>query len=295
MTPSIFPLLPREDYDQMKGWNASLLKVALNQTPAHAWRQFLDPARSPSKETPAMRIGTLTHLALLEPEEWARVVPCSFGSTTKAFASAQAEAEAQGKRIAQDSEHDLASGMAASVRSHPILSSYFPEEGHQLNELTISWETPSGSQCRARLDAVRWTGEHLWIGDLKTTFDAGWDEFGRSAVNYNYLLQAAFYSDGIKACRPQLEALLNLPEGLLSSVPTVFEFVAIEKEAPYLIARYHLTEEQESMGRKMYEKALGLVEAAASIDYWAGYDVVPKPLELPGWADRSIARLLGEA
>lgn len=285
------PRLSREQYEAFGGWNASLLKVALSKTPAHAFRAFLAPDREPSNETPAMRVGTLVHLALLEPPAFEEVLVTDKGTTTKAYQLELAQAEADGRRLVPLKERDLAAAMAAAIRSHPNVGAHFPKDGHDLNELSLCWTTADDVKCRARLDALRWTGSSLWIGDLKSAADAGPDEFGRSAVNFNYLLQAAFYADGVRACGESLDDLLDLPAGTTKACPMTFEFVVVEKEPPHNVARYVVTPDQIALGRRMYERALTLVEAARLTDYWPGYDYAARPLELPPWAERSIARL----
>lgn len=285
------PGLSREQYEALGGWNASLLKLAVSRTPAHAYRQYLDPDREPGPETAALRVGTLTHEALLEPAVFASHATTDKGATTKAYALELAQAEADGIRLVQTKERDLAAGMADAIRSHPILGPRFPVEGHEMNELSLSWLTDDRVKCRARLDALRWLGDGLWIGDLKTAADADPDEFGRSAVNYNYLLQAAFYVDGVRACGESLDELLDLPAGTVRSSPLTFEFVVVEKERPHSVARYVVGDDHVALGRRMYERGLALVESSAAIDYWPGYDCAARPLELPGWAERTIARL----
>jgi exodeoxyribonuclease VIII len=286
-TGQVHSTLDRAGYDAITGWNASLLKVAITRTPAHAWAAFLDPLRSPSKDTPAFRIGTLLHTAVLEPDVWQQIIPCSSGSTTKAFAAAVKEAAADGKTVAQASEYDLAAAMAQAIVTHPALGTLMaPTPEHlALNELTLCWtDATTGQQCRGRLDAVRITDYEIVILDLKTTADASSAEFGRSAAKYGYLLQAAFYSDGLFHCSRSLEQLLNLPPGKLIGKPVVFEFVAVEKEAPHLVARYRLTADQLQAGRQLYRKALEMVSTAEALGWWPGYDTAPAPLELPGWA-----------
>jgi hypothetical protein len=294
MVNAAIPQLPRQQYDELQGWNASLLKVVLGKTLGHAWRQCLDPDR-PQIDSAAFRIGSYTHEVLLEPEVIQRYVVTEKNTTTKAYALELAEAEAKGQSLAQLKELDLARAMGHAVRQHPALGDRFPGDGHFLNELTLSWSAAGGEQCKSRLDAVRWLADHLWVGDIKTTSgSADPGEFGKNAVNYNYILQAAFYTDALSACRSSLEAILDLAEGTLAKVPIVFEFVVVEKDPPHAVARYVVTDDQMQLGRAMYERALSMVESARSIDFWPDYPVKAKALELPPWADRVLSRLAEE-
>lgn len=296
MTPPVAYLeLPRETYDSLDAWNASFLKLAIQRTPAHAWNAYRAPDRAPSKDSPAFRIGTLLHEALLEPAVWQRIQPCSSGASTKAFAEAVKAAAADGKTIAQASEYDLAHAMSAAVLQHPVLGSYFEPtpENVALNELTLTWtDHNTGLRCKARLDALRITDEEILVLDLKTTQDAGPLEFGRSAASYGYLLQGAFYADAAYYCGRAIEEALGLPEGQLIGRAVTFEFVAVEKEAPNQIARYRLTADQAVMGRRLYQRGLSQVSVATNLNWWHGYDTAPAPLELPNWAWAQMEQLL---
>lgn len=289
-------LLPRAKYDEMQGvCNASLCKVALLKTPAHAWNAFLAPNRPPSQEQPRFRIGTHLHQRILEPQIWEQIIPCSSGATTKAFAEAVKAAAANGKTVAQASEYELADAMGKSILSHPAVGAYFEptEDNLKLNEITLTWVDPvTEMSCRGRLDAIRILDEEILVIDLKTTVDAGPQEFGKSAANFLYLLQASFYCDAVHYNRFKLEEVLGLPLGSLNDRPIAFEFVCVEKEQPHQVARYRMTAEQADMGRKLYQKALNLVKTATSLNWWSGYDNAPQPLQLPNWAWSQMEQLL---
>jgi hypothetical protein len=66
--PQVFSGLPREAYDALPGWNASLLKVVLSKSPAHAWSEFINPDREITEDAGQFLIGNLFHCRLLEPE-----------------------------------------------------------------------------------------------------------------------------------------------------------------------------------------------------------------------------------
>ena len=283
--------LPREGYDQIKAWNASLLKVVIKQTPAHAWQQFFSGAER--GDTPAFRIGTMLHEAILEPKVFANYVTCEHGSRTKAYKEAMADAKAKGQQIAATSEHELALSMATAIRNHPILGSRFGPDTEDLNEVTLQWET-DGKPCKARLDCLRWLPQRkcLWIGDLKTTNDGGWDSFGRAALDYLYILQAAFYADGTYACRRSIEQHLQLEPGELDGCSIEFEFICVEKAEPFLVSRYLMTDDLATTGRSLYEAALERSQTAKELDYWPGYDSTAQSLELPPWADRVVEKML---
>jgi hypothetical protein len=56
------------DYHADPAISASHLKAVM-QSPYHYWSRFLDPKRPPMEPTSAMRLGSLAHCAVLEPDE----------------------------------------------------------------------------------------------------------------------------------------------------------------------------------------------------------------------------------
>lgn len=333
--PQAFAGLPREAYDALPGLNASLLKVALAKSPAHAWAAFLDANKEQEEEQAQFLIGNLFHCRLLEPElfdsryltlpEDAPKRPTAkqleppkpgrngvVNTATKAYAAWE---EAQLRKAwwdefmashpgAEDAQNvsakDLALGdaLANAVLGHPVLGPRFADtpQNRAGNELTLTWiDSLTGARCKARLDAVRFLGDRLWIGDLKSAMDAGpgQDHFGRAAANFDYCLSAAWYLDAAFFCRAAIEELLGLPEGALILAGREFEFVAVEKAhpRPEFVGRYLLTEEQADIGRRMARRSLEICVQAEASGWWAGYDSAAQPLELPGYAWKRMERL----
>jgi hypothetical protein len=337
--PQVFSGLPREAYDALPGWNASLLKVVLSKSPAHAWSEFINPDREITEDAGQFLIGNLFHCRLLEPELFDQrylVLPAdapkrptvkqlegpkpkkdgTYNTETTAYANWQDamvraawwrafEAEHPGAGTAQDvSDKDLGLGdaLAGAVLAHPVLGPRFDDtpQNRAGNELTLTWVDPlTGARCKARLDAVRFLGDRLWIGDLKSAMDAGPgpDHFGRAAANFDYCLSAAWYRDAAQVCRAGIEELLGLPEGALILAPNgyEFEFVAVEKAhpRPEFIGRYILSDEQAELGRRMARRALETAVQAEASGWWPGYDSAATVLELPGYAYQRMERLAG--
>jgi len=335
--PQVFSGLPREAYDQLPGWNASLLKVVLSKSPAHAWSEFINPDREQQEDAGQFLIGNLFHCRLLEPELFDQrylVLPPdapkrptvkqlegpkprkdgTYNTETIAFANWQDamareawwkafEAKHPGAGTAQNvSDKDLALGdaLAGAVLAHPVLGPRFADtpQNRAGNELTLTWRDPlTGARCKARLDLVRFLGDRLWIGDLKSAMDAGPgpDHFGRAAANFDYCLSAAWYRDAAQFCRAEIEALLGLPEGALILAPNgyEFEFVAVEKThpRPEFVGRYLLSDEQAELGRRMARRALETAVQAEASGWWPGYDSAATVLELPGYAYQRMERL----
>ena len=65
-----FAELPREAYDQLPGYNYSLLKVIWSYCPYKAWLDFRDPNRPARERKEHFLHGDLHHCHLLEPEKY---------------------------------------------------------------------------------------------------------------------------------------------------------------------------------------------------------------------------------
>lgn len=333
--PQVFAELPRAAYDELPGLNASLLKLALSKSPAHAWAVFKDPNREIEEEVNQFLIGNLFHCRVLEPEQFNKrylilpedapkrptakqLEPPKSGrngqvnTATKAYAAWEEaqqrnawwhefEAAHPGAKSAQNvNANDLALGdaLASAVLQHPVLGPRFAAttQNRAGNELTLTWlDSLTGARCKARLDSLRFLGDRLWIGDLKSAMDAGPgpDHFGKAAANFDYCLSAAFYLDAVFYCARAIEELLSLADGALITVPREFEFVAVEKTNPRheFIGRYILTEEQADIGRRMYRRSLDLCVQCEASSWWPGYDSAAQPLKLPPYAWKRMERL----
>ena len=334
--PQAFAELPREAYDELPGWNASLLKLALSKSPAHAWAEFKDPNREEKEDANQFLIGNLFHCRLLEPEQFDKrylILPedapkrptakqleppkpgrnGQVNTATKAYAAweeaqlrkawwQEFEAAHPGAETAQNvNAKDLALGdaLASAVLRHPVLGPRFGDtpQNRAGNELTLTWvDSLTGTRCKARLDSLRFLGDRLWVGDLKSAMDAGPgpDHFGKAAANFDYCLSAAFYLDAAYFCRAAIEELLGLPEGALIMVGREFEFIAVEKTHPRqeFVGRYILTDEQADIGRRMARKALDLCVQCEASGWWPGYDSAAVPLQLPAYAWTRMERLV---
>jgi len=111
--------------------------------------------------------------------------------------------------------------------------------------------------------------------DLKSTEDASAEAFQRSAWNWRYWVQAAWYMDGVEQATGQR--------------PDAFVFAAFEKAAPYAPAFYFADELMLDMGRKEYRRLLRILAECKATDTWGGYDTAVTPLTVPLWAAKAAA------
>jgi hypothetical protein len=128
-------------------------------------------------------------------------------------------------------------------------------------QLKIRWQCrSSGIWRRAMLD--RYLPQQRIIIDLKTSRDSSPKSFARDAWNYHYASQAAWYQDAIEAMNDDGEIL-----------PVVF--IVCQKEPPYTVRLYELSETFIDLGRQRNEHALYRYQSCKEAAKW----------EAPGEAD----------
>jgi len=239
----------------------------VHKAPAVYWDQKLNP-RAEKHETPAMRLGSMIHMRVLERE--------LFGSTyahapavdrrTKAGKEAwQSFIDANiGKQIMTDDEGILVEKIGRAVDKSPIASSLL--DGAEI-ESSFFWDD-NGLACKCRADAIRSDGVVI---DLKTTTDASPRGFLRSVMNFRYHVQAAYYLDGISRFQ---EA-------------NSFVLIAVEKTAPFLVGVYLMPQQLVDLGRHEYRKDLETFRQCQAADQWPGLPDEIQVLDVPGWIDGS--------
>jgi hypothetical protein len=239
----------------------------INRAPSlYAYRKS-----NPHETTPAMRLGTLTHTAVLEPDRFASEVIARPEGIDRRTSAGKAdwfafELEAKGREIITFEEVAKLEAIRDAVHAHPAAAKALG--GSPTIEQSIFWtDATTGVDCRCRPDAVTAGGV---IVDLKTCCDASPEGFAKSIVQYRYHVQAAFYSDGYRA------AFGEAPKG--------FAFIAVETEAPYLVAVYVASADMVERGRLAYQANLETFRECLATDTWPGYSSSPLTLDLPKWA-----------
>ncbi len=247
----------------------------LLRSPKHYWSKKVDPARiETSYETPAMRLGTAVHMAALEPDRFGQVYGEGpmVSRSTKVWKEAQAATKA---KLLPPDEFRLITGIVRSLHDHDAASkALFRGKGE--NEATfITKDIPSGIDLKCRADRVTSTG---FLIDLKTTQDASARAFGKSVVNFNYHLQAAFY--------------MRCVEEATGTCPMGFVFVAVEKEPPYACQVFLADDEMLNIGTKKVDDLLSQLRSFTEkfgTSPWPSYSQQVQKLSLPEWALRDLS------
>jgi len=147
-------------------------------------------------------------------------------------------------------EHDLA--MQLLTGGHSEVSAYAVDDA-------------TGVMRRCRFDYLH---DDLGV-DYKTSFTSDPREFGRSAANFGYHQQDAWYRDVAYDLGYPLRGFL---------------FVVQMKEPPYLVSVCELTPDAVQRGRDLNQRALEMFRDCTDSDIWPGWGDDIHPIDLPAWA-----------
>jgi hypothetical protein len=256
--------IPDDAYSTHAGLSQSGAKELL-RSPAH-FKQYLE--RDRSEQTPAQRLGTLIHLASLQPKVFDAtiVVAPECDKRTKEgkeiFAAFQSSLKPGQEAISQkDSELVTNVSIAARAGLDKLMKDLDGE--YMITEVPMVGRV-NGTDIKGRLDAIITTksGKRIVV-DIKTTMDAGAESFGRDIANYKYFLQQAWYTTLAHADQ--------------------FVFLAVEKDAPNCWACYQLDEASHQKGLVLMNSAIDLFKSCNTFKQFPGYPQEVQTLSLPKW------------
>jgi exodeoxyribonuclease VIII len=263
--------LPEGQYRAAEGISKSLLDwIAPPRTPAH-YRAKVDGLIA-DEQTPAMRLGSMIHRAILEPETVAGawvVKPEGMNFATKEGKEWKA---AQTQPIITADEDATIVGMRDSVHAHPAVKRVL---ANARTEVSLFANGEDGVLRKARIDALPESGNV--IVDIKSCQSADPDMMAKSVVSYRYDVQAAYYLDICK---------------LLGIDKSEFLFVCVEKQPPYAVAVYALDQDAIEWGRKQYQRDLATIKHCEAEDHWPSFTQDITTLALPAWAQKQMEAVL---
>jgi len=255
--------MPASDYHKVEALSASGAKLLL-RSPAH----YIAAKTAPKEPTAAMRLGTLTHALILEPEkfdaEFAVMPKFDRRTTIGKKAAEEFEQDHVGKTIVDELAYEKARAIAASTRRHPLVAQGLTN-GHA--EVSLFWDQ-HGVPCKARCDYM--TGSAIL--DVKTCSDASPEGFARQIANFQYHLQAAHYAAGFRE--------------VVGWELDRFIFIAVESDAPHAVGVYSLDARSLQSGRLLMERAAAAYHVALkqAQDAPAFYSDMLVEIGVPTWA-----------
>lgn len=269
--------VPANEYHAWPAASSSGLHILATQTPAHL-RHYLDTCGGESSES--QELGTLVHLAVLEPEKFTAGVIAApvcdrrtkLGKETwEAFQSEHSSKWAVNRDL-----FGQVVEMRDSIMAHPTAREMF--EGKGISEASGVW-VEDGMTCKFRTDRLTMLGGWGVVADLKTTRDAARRQFERSIFQYGYYIQGAHYLAGCEAVAPQVAG----------SQHRRYMFVCIENVAPYCVAVYELDDYAIEEGEIQRKRALAIWRKCQETGEWPGYGDGADVVGLPAWATKVFA------
>lgn len=234
---------------------------------------------TPPRGTAAMRFGTLAHMRVLEPEEFARrvwVCPANFNTRTNAGRAELADVRARGMIECDAEDAARIEGCADALMRHGVARQMIERCER---EVTFTWreevrlpDDVLSLDCRARIDLYVERSGRALIGDLKTTDDPSPQAFARSVASYRYHYQPPFYA------RPVRQLL---------GVEPSFRFIAVRSRPPHEVVVYKVEPDDIVAADKLVTRALQRLAQCVLTDTWSSpWDDASKmmSLHLPRWA-----------
>lgn len=289
----IYRDLPAREYHSIFAASSTTLR-ALMRSPAHAMTR--------KEPTPALIFGNACHLAVLQPDlfakEFAVADQCS-AKTGKGKQCSNGGKACRGgswfcgihdpgdfdghatdeRTILSKDDYDRARRVADAVRAHPAARELL--DARTDTELSAFWLDPAtGVYCKARADITIDTAD--CITDLKTTMDASPEGFAGSLWKFRYDIQAGHYTRGMAATHKFYHE---------------FRFIAVEKEDPFAVGVYSLSIDDIIPAIDQLDILLRKWKACddeGDAGWQRGYSEKVVRLELTGWAKKKRDEALDE-
>lgn len=270
----LHPTMPAERYHSIAAMSAGGLK-RMRQSPAHFYGQQLDPNRPPHGDpTPAMKAGTLFHVALFEPGEIASryVIKPDGMSFASKEGKAWRDAQPAGVETIDADALAKAKTQARNVRANADVAALMSEGMPEASAFWIDPET--GELCKCRPDWCSPAGDGVVLVDGKSCPDASPEGFARTAWNMGYLHTAAWYIDGFQAATGQRVY--------------GYVFAAVEHDWPHVAAPYMVPDDVLELARAENRRTLNTYAACKRTGTWPGYSPSISLITLPAWAQRQL-------
>jgi len=255
-TISTLPKLSRQDYKAIAALNYSGAKQIL-KSPAH-YQQWL---KEESTDSSALRMGSLTHAMVLEPEtvndRFITRPDCDRRTT-------------EGKKIYAEFEANCGDKTSLKHEEIVVCASVANSMIQTLKSLGVSFSAVEFSlSCSLEDVAVKCTidalGDDGYLYDLKTTEDASYSGFKSSIYKYKYNLQALMYT--------------KIFEKVTGVKPKGFRFIACEKEGPYAASVFEVGKSFEKLAEFDLAKAIEAYRQGTVHGLWPAYPTTPVVVE----------------
>lgn len=249
--------LPASEYHKRPGINSSSLKKGLL-----SMKHMQHAMTTERKQTPSMRIGTLAHAAVLQPDLFNDSVVIWEGKK-RAGAKYDAFAAIHGADwIVTESEQIQIQALSKAIHSD--------REAHRLieaaeTEVSLFWEDPMYGKAKARPDGLIEPDVML---SLKTTGQIKPARFGSTFIQQGYHIQIGWYAIGALLNKIKLKGVM---------------LICAEQDPPYDVVLYKIEQEQIRDWMNQAQNLAKAYHVAEVTGVFQGCESAIIELKLPEW------------
>lgn len=265
--PGCYPDIPMAAYVAdpctQPSLSPSVAHLLATKSPRHAWYAHQRLGMGVKESTDATLRGSFLHDLLLEGGKRIQVVDAP-DFRTKAAKLERDAAFASGLIPMVRSKFDEATRITDAIREGIVecgLQWWTVDDA--MIEHTLVWvdydHGARGVLCRCRPDVIFRDGNDVLVVDIKTTQDAAPDAAAGSMTEYGYDIQG---EANVRACEA------NWPE-CVGRVRVVYLFC--ETEAPFVVSPIAGDGAMREMGKRRWERALGIWARCLEKDSWPAY------------------------
>jgi hypothetical protein len=264
--------MSNQEYQRLDAISGSQIKLA--RSSMLDWkRRYLDGIEE-NRDARHFAVGDLLHCTVLDPHTFDSrfIVTDKIDGRTTETKRLLAQAHSEDKHLVSTNELAMIRQMAQAIADHPAAGQIFFDGTPEL--VAIASDEPTGRLLKVRVDYLRLDRFGTGIAfELKSARDASLDGFRKAISSLGYHISAALY----------LDVLNRFYGGNVRD----FYFVVVEKEQPYKVAIYQLSERAIEQGRLIYRAVIDRMQRAATTQYYPSYNNdQPVVIDLPVYAYR---------
>lgn len=267
-----FEVMSNAEYRQREGLASTDIKRMMKSMAT--WKYFVDHPEE-ERDTPALKFGRAYHKFCLEPYDFENeyIVCPKIDKRTKDGKAAYEEflKSAGNKEVIDEETYEQLVAMRTVLYATPYVKKLINGE----HEKSFFWtDEKTGIKCKCRPDSFGAFGSGNVIVDLKTTSDAETEAFMRSALKFNYDVQAAHYTAGLET---------------IYGKEFAFVFIAQETKAPYLVNVLQADDYFMQNGRDVRDQMLNTYKKCIELNEYPAYNGFKEEkryinsLSLPKW------------
>jgi exodeoxyribonuclease VIII len=222
------------------------------KSPAYYHFKKYEEKNSSKEDQRYFAIGSAIHEVILEPHLFeSNYIICPKIDKRTKEGKLQYESfllSSEGKTILFEDEMEMIKKISEQSIKNETFVELIKDSYKEVSCYTTDKKT--GLEIKCRPDMLSKTKST--ITDIKSCPDSSYSSFKKSVYQYGYSISAAFYMDFLGKEN--------------------YVFAAVEKQAPYQIALYCLSDEMINYGREQYRMALDLLKWSYDNNYWCSHN-----------------------